>query len=64
MIKGLIFVCLFLFTNVVVVVIFLFPTCDCLNAKGEENLPQFLHDPPLYMAHLSIAKNLKTKRII
>ena len=34
------FVCLLLFTNVVVVAIFLFPTFDCLNAKGEENLPQ------------------------
>ena len=47
------FVCLFLFTNVVVivVVIFLFPMCDCLNAKGEENLPQTGQHNPCMTLH-------------
>ena len=45
------FVCFFGTNVVVVVVIFLFPTCDRLNAKGEENLPQTGQHNPCMTLH-------------
>jgi len=44
-IMGLMFVCFFS-PMLLLLLFFLFPTCDCLNAKGEENLPQTAQHNP------------------